>query len=405
MNARTRKLVIAASVVLVVIVAGTLIFRQIPATVSAPLFVLVVIIEVIIAPIPGGAVGYLGAARYGFWQAWPLLYIGNVIGTTLVFFLARRYGTPLFEENVSAKTRARYDRILKSHPFLLWLVYSVPVVPVDVLSVLAGLSRISARRFLSIALSGYIIYTGIVAFVGSTLAQFVGVTEAVSAIGGVFLVVLIWWLWKQQAAASPRELLRVAVTGNIASGKSAVAETWQQQGAVVIDADDLSRRAVQPGSAALKKVIAQFGNNVIAPDGTLDRAALRNVVFNDDMRRKELESILHPEIERLRQNAEREAAGKGARIVVHSIPLLFETGLDELFDIIVLVDAPESVRRERLMATRNLDGAEADAMIRAQMPAELKRKRAHHVIDNAGTLEELKARALDVWRAIEARAP
>src|SRR5688572_21971692 len=241
MNARTRKLVVAASVVLLIIAAGTLIFRQIPATVSAPLFVLVVIIEVIIAPIPGGAVGYLGAARYGFWQAWPLLYIGNVIGTTLVFLLARRYGTPLFEENVSEKTRARYDRILESHPLLLWLVYSVPVLPVDVLSVLAGLSRISARRFLSIALSGYIIYTGIVAFVGSSLAQFVGVTEAVSAIGIVFLIVLVWWLWKQQGSqGSPqRDLLRVAVTGNIASGKSAVTEIWQQQGAIVIDADEL----------------------------------------------------------------------------------------------------------------------------------------------------------------------
>ena len=403
MNARTRKLVVAASVVLVIIAAGMLIFRQIPTTVSAPLFVLVVIIEVIIAPIPGGAVGYLGAARYGFWQAWPLLYIGNVIGTTLVFMLARRYGTPLFEENVSEKTRARYDRILDSHPLLLWLVYSVPVLPVDVLSVLAGLSRISAKRFLSIALSGYIIYTGIVAFVGSSLAQFVGVTEAVSAIGVVFLVVLVWWLWKQQGSQQ-RDLLRVAVTGNIASGKSAVTEIWQQQGAVIVDADELSRRAVEPGTAGLKKVAAQFGKDVLAPDGTLDRAALRNVVFNDTGRRRELESILHPEIERLRQEAEREAAKRGARIIVHSIPLLFETGLDELFDVIVVIDAPEAVRRERLVAARGLTAAEADAMIAAQMPAASKRTRAHHVIENSGTIEQLRARALEVWQKIQERA-
>jgi dephospho-CoA kinase len=403
MNARTRKLVVAASVVLVVIAAGMLLFRQIPTTVSAPLFVLVVIIEVIIAPIPGGAVGYLGAARYGFWQAWPLLYIGNVIGTTLVFMLARRFGTPLFEENVSEKTRARYDRILDSHPLLLWLVYSVPVLPVDVLSVLAGLSRISAKRFLSIALSGYIIYTGIVAFVGSSLAQFVGVTEAVSAIGVVFLVVLVWWLWKQHGAQQ-RDLLRVAVTGNIASGKSAVTELWQQQGAIVVDADELSRRAVEPGTTALKKVAAQFGGDVIAPDGTLDRAALRNVVFNDDARRRELESILHPEIERLRQEAERDAAKKGARIVVHSIPLLFETGLDQQFDVIVVIDAPESLRRERLVGARGLTAAEADAMIAAQMPAASKRTRAHHVIENSGTIEQLRARALEVWQSIQERA-
>jgi uncharacterized membrane protein YdjX (TVP38/TMEM64 family) len=216
MNARTRKLIIAAAIVLVVVVAGTLIFRQIPATVSAPLFVLVVIIEVVIAPIPGGAVGYLGAARYGFLHAWPLLYIGNVIGTTLVFWLARRYGTPLFEENVSEKTRARYNNILENHPGLLWLVYTVPVVPVDILSVLAGLSRISARKFLGIALTGYIIYTGIVAFVGSSLAQFIGVTEAVSVIGAVLLIAIVWWLWKQQTKPG-RDLLRVAVTGRAPS--------------------------------------------------------------------------------------------------------------------------------------------------------------------------------------------
>lgn len=197
MTPRTRRLLTVAAVVLVIAIAGTLLFRQIPEEVSAPLFFLAVIIEVIVAPIPGGAVGYLGAARFGFWQAWPLLYIGNVIGTTVVFFLARRYGTPLFEENVAERTRGRYNRLLEHHPVLLWLVYSVPLMPVDVLSVLAGLSTLSARRFLSIALTGYIFYTAIVAYVGSSLAQFVGMTEAVSVIGAVFFVVLVWWLWSR----------------------------------------------------------------------------------------------------------------------------------------------------------------------------------------------------------------
>jgi uncharacterized membrane protein YdjX (TVP38/TMEM64 family) len=191
-----RKLIVVAAVVVVIVAAGTLLFQQIPTEVSAPLYLLVVIIEVIIAPIPGGAVGYLGAARYGFWTAWPLLYFGNIIGTTIVFFLARRLGTPLFEENVSDSTRKRYDAILEDHPVLLWLVYSVPVIPVDVLSVLAGLSNLSARRFLLIAYTGYIVYTAIVAAVGSYLAQFIGVTEAVSVIGGIFLIALVWWLWR-----------------------------------------------------------------------------------------------------------------------------------------------------------------------------------------------------------------
>ncbi|HEY0809048.1 MAG TPA: VTT domain-containing protein, partial [Longimicrobiales bacterium] len=180
-------------------------FEKIPATVSAPLFLLVVIIEVVIAPIPGGAVGYLGAARFGFWQAWPLLYIGNLIGTFLVFTLARKYGTPLFEENTSSKTRERYDRLLEGHPLLLWLFYTVPLIPVDVLSVLAGLSHMSRRRFFTIAFTGYFFYTAIVAFVGSQLAHLIGITEALSVIGLLFVILLGVWLWNQRRASEASE--------------------------------------------------------------------------------------------------------------------------------------------------------------------------------------------------------
>ena len=193
-----KKLIIAAAVLAVVFIAGTLLFQQIPATVSAPLFVLVVIVEVVIAPIPGGAIGYMGAARFGFWQAWPMLYIGNVIGTTIVFLLARKYGTPLFEENASGKTRERYNRLLQGHPALLWFFYTVPLIPVDVLSVLAGLSHMSQRRFFTIAFTGYFFYTAIVAYVGSALARYVGITDALSILGLVFLLAVGWWLWHQQ---------------------------------------------------------------------------------------------------------------------------------------------------------------------------------------------------------------
>ncbi len=169
--------------------------QQIPQYASRPLFLLVVVIEVVIAPIPGGAIGYMGAARFGFWTAWPLLYVGNVIGTTLVFFLARRLGTPLFEENVSPKARRRYDEILRGHPLILWAAYTIPALPVDVLSVLAGLSHIRARRFFLIAFSGFVIYTGIVAWVGSSLARYIGVAHAMSVIGVVFAIGLAWGLW------------------------------------------------------------------------------------------------------------------------------------------------------------------------------------------------------------------
>ena len=192
----TRRLVMMAALIAVLIVAGTLLMRRLPESVSALMFVGVVVVEVMIAPIPGGAVAYMGAARFGFWTAWPLLYVGNAIGTTLVFFLARHFGAPLFRESVTEENRRRYDGLLQHHRVLLWLAYCVPVVPVDVLSVLAGLSNISKRKFLTIALTGYLFYTGIVAFVGDFAAELVGTTEAVSALGAILLGALAWWLWR-----------------------------------------------------------------------------------------------------------------------------------------------------------------------------------------------------------------
>lgn len=193
----TRRLLYTTGVLLVLLFAAVMFMRQVPESVSAPLFVLVVLVEVIVAPIPGGAIGYMGAARFGFLQAWPLLYIGNAIGTVIVFHLARRIGAPLFQDTVSESTRKRYNRLLESNVPLLWFVYSVPLIPVDILSVLAGLSKMSARRFLTIALTGYVLYTGIVAFIGAYVAQVVGVTEAVSVIGVILLVGIAWWLWRK----------------------------------------------------------------------------------------------------------------------------------------------------------------------------------------------------------------
>ena len=196
-GAGRRKLAIALAVVLVALASGTLLSQRIPDSVSAPLFLMVVVLEVVVAPIPGGAIGYLGAARFGFWQAWPLLYLGNVIGTTLLFWLARRYGAPLFEAHVSARARERYDHKLQRRPFLLWLAYAMPVLPVDALSILAGLSRIRPRRFFLTAYTGYLFYTAIVAYVGDSLSQFIGVTNAISVLGGVVFAGLLVWLWKE----------------------------------------------------------------------------------------------------------------------------------------------------------------------------------------------------------------
>jgi dephospho-CoA kinase len=192
---------------------------------------------------------------------------------------------------------------------------------------------------------------------------------------------------------------RIGLTGNIASGKSAVAAAWRALGAEVIDADALARRAVEPGTQALARIAARFGPGVIGVDG-LDRAALRAIVFADPAERAALEAIVHPEVARLRDAEEANATARGAHAVVHEIPLLFETGLAPLFDAIVLVDAPEPERLRRIVATRGVSGEEAKRMIAAQMPASAKRARADVIIENDGTLAELEARAADAWRQL-----
>jgi dephospho-CoA kinase len=199
-------------------------------------------------------------------------------------------------------------------------------------------------------------------------------------------------------------MLRVALTGNIASGKSTVADIWRRLGAQIIDADELSRASVLPGSHALAQIAERFGAGVLNPDGSLDRAALRRVAFGSAAARQALEEILHPEIARLREEAEHELAARGERVVVNVIPLLFEAGLEDGFDELVLVDAPESVRLERLVATRGLSREEAARMIAAQQRAHLKRARATHIIDNDGTLAQLEQKAAAVWRTISERA-
>lgn len=193
-------------------------------------------------------------------------------------------------------------------------------------------------------------------------------------------------------------MLRVGLTGNIASGKSSVARVWARLGAPVIDADVLARRAVEPGSPGLRRVVEAFGAGVLDEEGALDRAALREIVFRDPDARARLEAITHPEIARLRDLEEARLAREGAEVVVHDIPLLFEVGMEDEFDVVVLVDAPEPVRMERLVRDRGLEPEVARRMIEAQMPASEKRGRADFVIDNDGGLPELEAVAERIWK-------
>lgn len=196
-------------------------------------------------------------------------------------------------------------------------------------------------------------------------------------------------------------MLLVGLTGNIAAGKSTVAQLLSERGATIIDADILARRAVERGTPAYDKIVQHWGSAVLAPDGLLDRAKLRQLVFTDQAQLEALNAIVHPEVERQRVALVAEARKRGDRIVVCDIPLLFERHLVGKFDRVVLVDAPRPLRLERLVLERQLPEADAMAMIAAQMPAALKRARADHVIDNEGTLGDLEARVRAVWSALE----
>jgi dephospho-CoA kinase len=195
-------------------------------------------------------------------------------------------------------------------------------------------------------------------------------------------------------------MLLVGLTGNIASGKSTVSQMLSERGATIIDADVLARRAVELGTPGYQQIVERWGDAVLAPDGHLDRAALRGIVFANPEELEHLNAIVHPEVERMRDRLVAEAVGRGDRIVVCDIPLLFERHLGENFDRIILVDAPRPVRLERLVKDRGLREPEAMDMITAQMPAELKRARADIVIDNDGTLTKLEQDVAAAWATL-----
>jgi dephospho-CoA kinase len=196
-------------------------------------------------------------------------------------------------------------------------------------------------------------------------------------------------------------MLLIGLTGNIASGKSEVARMLADRGATLIDADELAREAVEPETQALRDIIKRWGKDVLKDDGTLDRAALRQIVFADQHELDALNRIVHPGVTRLRDREIAIAKERGDQIVVCVIPLLFERNLVEEFDAIVLVDAPRPLRLERMVATRGIEETDAMNMIASQMPAELKRARADYVIENTGSLDDLERDVDALWSSLQ----
>ena len=196
-------------------------------------------------------------------------------------------------------------------------------------------------------------------------------------------------------------MLLVGLTGNIASGKTTVARLLSERGATIIDADVLARRTVDPGTPAHAAIVARWGNKVLAADGSIDRGALRRIVFGTPAELEALNEIVHPQVRAMRDDLVDQARSRGDQIVVCDIPLLFERGLADDFDRIVLVDAPRDLRLERLVRERKLPHADAMEMIVAQMPSELKRARVHYVIDNTSTLQALSEHVEEIWTALQ----
>ena len=196
----------------------------------------------------------------------------------------------------------------------------------------------------------------------------------------------------------------MALTGNVASGKSTVSSLFREWGATVIDADALVRDVQRPGTPVFAAIVARFGPAVVTPDGTLDRQALRQRILADPGQRRALESIVHPVVAARRAERVAEARARGARILVNDIPLLFEALDPSAFDAVILVDAPEDDRRERLVGQRGLAPPEADRLMAVQIPASAKRARSDFVIENDGSIDTLRQRTLTVWNALRERA-
>jgi len=195
--------------------------------------------------------------------------------------------------------------------------------------------------------------------------------------------------------------VRVGLTGGIASGKSSVSGILRELGAVVIDADQLAREVVAKGTPGLERVVGAFGPDVLTADGEMDRAKVGAIVFADEEQRRVLEAIVHPLVfERI---VALEAAASEADLVVHDIPLLAESGRAATFDAVIVVDAPADLQVERMVRDRGWTREEAEARIAAQASREDRRAIATYVVDNTGTLDDLRQRVTEVVSELRGR--
>ena len=183
--------------------------------------------------------------------------------------------------------------------------------------------------------------------------------------------------------------IKVSVTGGAGSGKSSVCKRLRELGAWVISADELARKAVEPGSPGLMKIIEAFGKSVLKPDGALNRRKMRRIIMADEKARKDLESLIHPEILHL-MNLEIQQAIEGANpLIIAEVPLLFELGLSDQFDHVVMVAADPETKIRRIMARDQVSETDARTLVNNQLPDEFKAARSDFVIRNDASLKNL----------------
>ena len=359
-------------------------------------------------------------AERGYFSVWTVLaatFVGGFLGDQTGYFLGRHGGTRMVaKEGKIARIWRRHEpraaRLFSKHTSLSVSLARFISFVRTLMPWFAGMTRMPYGRYLFYDLLGVAgwaagsVALGYLAGESWEAAAHVAGRTTVGIVAGIVLITLFIARRKKKKAAARAEprVLRVALTGNIASGKSSVVKIWQGLGAQVIDADVLARKAIEPGTPGHAAVVQAFGAELVSPDGTIDRARMRELVFNNEEERARLEAIVHPEVSRLREQEEKALVAQGANIVVSDIPLLFEVGLHDEFDVVVHVHADDVVRLKRLVETRGLSEEVARAMMHAQIPTAEKKDRSDIVIDNNGSLAELETAAQSAWHTITAQA-
>ncbi len=194
----------------------------------------------------------------------------------------------------------------------------------------------------------------------------------------------------------------IGLTGGIATGKSTASDIIRDLGLPLIDADAISREVVAPGSPILKQIAKTFGKNLVDEADRLDRAALGKIVFNDEKKRLKLESLLHPEIQKIKNSERLRFEKEGAKMAFYDVPLLFEKNLQDEFDATILIYCKKKQQIERLMHRNSIDEKEAKQLLKNQMSIEEKKALADFVVDNTGDKDHLRLEIIKLISELKA---